>query len=79
MLIGACARVGCGMVTCGTRRSPVHISYYIYTSYFIYYIYTYIYTHISEPANSAALGGRKRPRQDRRDARRGKSGPLCAR
>jgi hypothetical protein len=81
MLIGACARVGCGMVTCGARRAAVHISYYIYTSFFIYYIYTYIYTYISEPAHTAALCGRKRRRQDRDrgDARGGKSGHLCAR
>ena len=53
----------------------IFISYYIlYISYFIYYIYIYI----SEQADSAALGGRRRPRQDRGDAGGGKSGPLCA-
>ena len=56
----------------------IFISYYIlYISYFIYYIYSFIY--ISGGEDSAALGGRRRPRQDRGDAGGGKSGLLCAR
>ncbi len=45
----------------------------------IYQICEYYYiSYISVEENSAAQGGRRR-RQDRGDARRGKSGPLCAR
>ena len=55
----------------------IFISYYIL--YISYFIYKYIHMYISVGADSAALGGRKRPRQDRGDAGGGKSGPLCAR
>jgi len=53
------------------------ISYYIL--YISYFIYKYVYICISGEADSAALGGIARPRQDRGDAGGGKSGPLCAR
>jgi hypothetical protein len=55
------------------KRTP----YYIY--HFLYIIFQIIFIYISAPAHTAALGGTRRPRQDRGDARRGKSGPLCAR
>ena len=51
-----------------------HITYYIYHTYILY-----IFIYVSAEADSAALGGRRRPRQDRGDAGGGKSGPLCAR
>ena len=44
--------------------------------YIIFYI-LYMFIYISVEGNSAALGGRRRPRQDRGDAGGGKSGP-CA-
>ena len=55
----------------------LYISYYIL--YISYFIYKYIYMYTSVEGDSAALGGRRRPRQDRGDAGGGKSGPLCAR
>jgi hypothetical protein len=38
-----------------------------------------MFIYISGGEDSAALGGRRRPRQDRGDAGGDKSGPLCAR
>jgi hypothetical protein len=43
----------------------------------VIYMYIYIILYIGE-VHTAALGGIRRPRQDRGDARGGKSGPLCA-
>ena len=55
----------------------------IYKCYIIHIIFSYIMymnliIHISVPEYTAALGGRRRPRQDRRDARGGQSLRLCA-
>jgi hypothetical protein len=54
---------------------------FTYITYCIYHIiYINIFIYISGGGeDSAALGGRRRPRQDRGDAGGGKSGPLCAR
>jgi hypothetical protein len=46
--------------------------------YILYIICINILMYMSAEVHAAALRGRKRPRQDRGDARRGKSGPLCA-
>jgi hypothetical protein len=61
----------------------MYVFMYLRTSMYVcMYIYMYVcvcmYVYISVEEDTAALGGRKRPRQDRGDVRGGKSGPLCA-
>ena len=61
------------------RQADIKYVYiHLYIIYFILYIYVHFYIYMSEQAHTAARGGNQRPRQDRGDARRGKSGPLCA-
>ncbi len=55
-----------------------HILYTIFIHIFIHK-FIHIFIHTSGQVDTAALCGNLRPRQDRRDAHGGKSGPLCAR
>ena len=64
------------------RQADEYYTYIICFVYYLYicvYIFKHIYIYISGEEHTAALCGSIRPRQDRGDARRGKSGPKCAR
>ena len=63
------------------RQADIIYIYIYYNMYITYLIIPdiNIFIYISGQEHSAALCGAKRPLQDRRDARGGKRGPLCAR